>query len=179
MATASANSRLTQIENPPKWYVIYTKAGSEGIAKSQLEQKNVPVFLPKISERHYCSEREEVRTKPLFPNYVFANMSFPNDYYKVIWAKGVKRIIGNGQEPVALDDSIVAFLMKQANEKGVIQPLPNLRIRDTVRMKNGPLEGLIGVVDGSLDRRGRIKVLMDFLKEGASIEVPCSLVERL
>jgi len=180
--TTSASSRQAQIdqrENTPEWYVVYTKPGAEDIAKDQLEKKNVEVFLPKVSEHDYFSKREEVKTKPLFPNYLFAKLAFPNDYYKVIWAKGVKRIIGNGEAPVPLDESVVDFFVKQSNDSGIIQLSTRLRIRDKVMVKNGPFEGLVGIVDCSQDRNGRIRVLMDFLKEGACIEIPHTAVERL
>jgi transcriptional antiterminator NusG len=116
--------------------------------------------------------------KPLFPNYLFARMAYPDDYYTVIWAKGVRRIIGNGREPIPLDNSIVGFFRRQTEEKGFIQPSPRLKIGDTIRVKNGLLEGLIGIIDGSIDEKGRIKVLLDFLKEGTRVEIPYSFLER-
>jgi transcriptional antiterminator NusG len=120
----------------------------------------------------------EATIRPLFPNYLFAHMAYPNDYYTVIWAKGVKRIVGNGTEPIPLDDSVVDFFRKQSEEKGFILPSTRLKVGDTVRVGNGPLAGLIGIIDGSIDEKGRIKVLMDFLKEGTRVEIPYSLLER-
>ena len=105
-------------------------------------------------------------------------MAYPDDYYTVIWAKGVRRIIGNGKEPIPLDNSIVDFFKRQTEEKGFIQPSPRLKIGDTIRVRNGPLEGLIGIIDASIDEKGRIKVLLDFLKEGARVEIPYSFLER-
>ena len=165
-------------ENPQKWYVIYTKPSAENIARDHLEQKNIHVFLPKIRECHYSSKGQEAKIKPLFPNYLFAHMVYPDDYYTVIWAKGVRRIVGNGTEPIPLNDSIVDFFQRQTEEKGFIQPSSQLKIGDTVRVKNGTLEGLIGIIDGSIDEKGRIKVLMDFLKECARVEIPYSYLER-
>jgi len=105
-------------------------------------------------------------------------MAYPDDYYTVIWAKGVRRIVGNGMEPIPLDDSIVDFFKRKTEEKGFIQLCTPLKAGDTVRVKNGPLEGLIGIIDGSIDEKGRIKVLMDFLKEGTRVEIPYSFLER-
>jgi transcriptional antiterminator NusG len=105
-------------------------------------------------------------------------MKYPDDYYAVIWAKGVRRIVGNGAEPIPLDDSVVDFFKKQTEGKGFIQPSTKLKIGDSVRVRNGALEGLIGIIDGSIDEKGRIKVLMDFLKEGSRIEIPHSCLER-
>ena len=178
MQILGANTRLDSIENPKKWYVIYTKPSSEDMAKDHIERENIHVFLPKIRECYYSSKRKEAKIKPLFPNYLFARMAYPDDYYKVIWARGVRRIVGNGTEPIPLDDSVVDFFRIQTEEKGFIQPSPRLKIGDTVRVKNGPLGGLIGIIDGSMDEKGRIKVLMDFLKEGARVEIPYSFLER-
>jgi transcription elongation factor/antiterminator RfaH len=167
-----------RLENPQKWYLIYTKPSSEDIARDHLEWKNLHVFLPKIRECRYSSKGEGAKIKPLFPNYFFAQMAYPDDYYTVIWAKGVKRIVGDGTEPIPLDDSVVDFFQKKADEKGFIQPSPQLKMGDTVRVRNGPLEGLIGIIDGSIDEKGRIKVLMDFLKEGTRLEIPYSSMEK-
>jgi transcription elongation factor/antiterminator RfaH len=171
-------SQSNPVDDAQKWYVIYTKPFAEDIARENLEQKNIDVFLPKIRESRYSSKGQDVRIKPLFPNYLFAQMAYPDDYYAVIWAKGVRRIVGNGTQPIPLDDSVVDFFKKQTEEKGFIQPSSKLRIGDTVRIRNGALEGLIGIIDGSIDEKGRIKVLMDFLKEGTRIEVPYSYLER-
>ncbi len=173
-----ANTLFDRLKNPKKWYVIYTKPRAEDMARDHLERKDIHVFLPKIRECHYSSKGKEAKIKPLFPNYLFARMAYPDDYYKVIWAKGVRRIVGNGGKPVPLDDSVVDFLKKQTEENGFVRPSPRLKIGDTIRVKNGPLAGLIGIIDGSIDEKGRIKVLMDFLKEGARIEIPYSFLER-
>ncbi|NIO19789.1 MAG: hypothetical protein GTN76_03365, partial [Candidatus Aenigmarchaeota archaeon] len=144
MQITGTNCPLNGLENPRKWYVLYTKPRSEDLAEDHLEQKNIPVFLPKMRECHYSAKGKETKIKPLFPNYLFAHMVYPDDYYTVIWAKGVRRIVGNGTEPIPLHDSVVDFLKGQAEEKGFIQPSTQLKLGDTVRMKNGPLEGMIG-----------------------------------
>jgi len=178
MQIADIDTGFAGLGNTRKWYVVYTKPRAEDMARDHIERKEISVFLPKIREYHYSSKGKDAKIKPLFPNYLFAHMAYPDDYYKVIWAKGVRRIVGNGVEPIPLDDSIVDFLKTQTKEKGFIKPSLQLRIGDTVRVRNGPLAGLIGMIDGSIDEKGRIKVLMDFLKEGARIEIPYSYLER-
>jgi transcriptional antiterminator RfaH len=178
MQTIETNCRFDGSEISQKWYVIYSKPSSEDIARDHLERKDIPVFLPKIRECHYPSKGKGIKIKPLFPNYLFAHMAYPDDYYTVIWAKGVKRIVGNGAEPIPLDDSVVHFFMKQTEEKGFVQPIPQLKAGDRVKVRRGPLEGLMGIIDGSIDEKGRIKVLMDFLKEGARVEIPFSFLEK-
>jgi len=178
MQTVAGGDQFGRLENPPKWYVIYTKPSSEEKARADLERRDIPAFLPKIRECHYTTKGNQAKIKPLFPNYLFAHMAYPDDYYAVIWAKGVRRIVGNGTEPIPLNDSVVEFLKSQSEEKGFVQPSLRLKIGDAVRVRKGPLEGFIGIIDGSVDEKGRIKVLLDFLKEGTRVEIPFSSLER-
>jgi transcriptional antiterminator RfaH len=160
------------------WYVIYTKPHSEDMAREQLEKKEIPVFLPRIREVKFRRRRLEERVQPLFPSYIFARFAIPDEYYNVKWARGVRRIVGSGAMPIPLDDSVVIFLIEQADEKGLIEPQPSLKDGDRVRVKEGPLAGLWGVVQGGVDAKGRVKILMDILHAGARIQLPHAFVER-
>jgi|GEM_PF-665263 len=165
-------------ESTKQWYVIYTKSRAEDLAREQLENKNIFVFLPKIREVRFRNDKLREAVQPLFPSYIFAQFTIPDEYYDVKWARGVKRIVGSGDMPTPLDDSIVVFLRDQADHEGLIQPQPQIRQGDKVRVKQGPLEGLWGTVQGEIDGKGRVKVLMDILHAGAKIELPFNYVEK-
>ncbi len=165
-------------ESSRRWYVIYTKPHSEDTAREQLEQKEIRVFLPRIREVKFRKRQLREHVQPLFPSYLFARFAIPEEYYNVKWAKGVKRIVGSGDMPLPLDDSIVVFLRGQVNEEGLVQPRSNLRHGDKVRVKQGPLEGLWGIVQGEIDARQRVKILMDILHSGAKVELPYAYIEK-
>ena len=171
-------NELNATNGLPHWYVVYTKPHSEEVAQEQLNKKDIFVFLPKIREVRFRNQRLQERIQPLFPNYIFARFTIPDEYYNVKWAKGVRRIVGGGELPTPLDDSVVVFLRKQVNEEGIIQRRPSVKEGDKVRVREGPLEGLMGIVRGGLDAKGRVKVLMDILHAGAKIEIPYVYVER-
>ena len=161
-----------------RWYVIYTKPHSEDLARKQLEKKSISVFLPKIREVRFRSYKLQERIQPLFPNYLFARFVIPDEYFAVKWARGVRRIVGSGEMPIPVDDSIVIFLKGHANEKGVIQPRPNLKNGDKVRVRQGPLEGLFGIVHGTINAKGRVKILMSILNSWTKVELPYSYLAR-
>lgn len=56
--------------------------------------------------------------------------------------------------------------------------MPNLKNGVRVRVTQGPLEGLLGVVHGDVDAKGRVIILMEVLYSGAKVELPYSYVER-
>jgi len=162
----------------PHWYVIYTKPHSEDLVQGEFQKKGISVFLPKIREVRFRKGRLQEQIEPLFPNYLFANFTIPDSYYDVKWARGVKRIIGSGDMPIPLDDSIVIYIRQQLDRKGLIRPKPSLKVGDLVRVKEGPLEGLGGVVHGQIDSKGRVKILMDVLHSGAKVKLPYSHLKR-
>jgi transcriptional antiterminator RfaH len=161
-----------------KWYVIYTKPHGESRAQGELQKKHITVFLPKIRKIRFRNQRLLEIIQPLFPSYIFARFAIPEDYYRVKWAPGVKRIVGSGDLPIPLDESIIQFLKGQATEEGLVQPQPDLQNGDRVRVLEGPLEGLQGVVNGGVDAKGRVRILMDILHAGAKIDLPYSHLER-
>ncbi|NIM98377.1 MAG: hypothetical protein GTO24_09955 [candidate division Zixibacteria bacterium] len=161
-----------------RWYVVYTKPRSEDVAREELEMKDLSVFLPKIRYVSFRGRRLTDRIQPLFPNYLFARFAIPDDYYSVKWAKGVKRIVGSGDMPIPLDDSVVIFLKGKADETGLIQPELDLKTGDQVRVRQGPLEGLLGIVQGVVGAKGRVRILMDILHAGAKLELPHSFIEK-
>ena len=174
-----ASAPIDEDRRPIKhWYVIYTKPRAEEVAEEELGKKAISDFLPRIRQIRVRKHRLRECIQPLFPNYVFARFIIPDEYYDVIWAKGVKRIVGGRGAPVPLDDSVVLFLKQQSDERDLIQPKPNLKTGDTVRVKQGPLRGLWGVVSGEIDAKGRVRILMDILRSGTRVKLPYSYVER-
>jgi transcription antitermination factor NusG len=62
---------------------------------------------------------------------------------------------------------------------GIIRPLSPFRAGDRVQIKSGPLAGLVAVIQKPCSQRGRVKILLDFLRRGASVELPVELVDRV
>ncbi|MEW6443882.1 MAG: transcription termination/antitermination NusG family protein [bacterium] len=158
--------------------MVYTKPISEEVARRNLESREIEVFLPKIEEPAGAFARAGFRIVPMFAGYLFARLRIPEDFYTVIWARGVKRIISNADGPLPLDDGVVDFLKERTGAKGYIRPDYRLDLCDRVRVKKGPFEGLLGVVQGSIDKHGRIRVLMDLLGRRAEVQLPSWQVEK-
>ena len=156
-----------------QWYVVRTKARKEGFAVQQLERRGVAVFLPRILEYG----RDEVA--PLFPGYLFVHIQLLEQYYRVVWAPGVRSFVAFGPTPTPVHDSVIWFIATSAGEGGVIRPLAPFKVGDRVQIKSGPLAGLIAVVQRPCSQRGRVQILLDFLRQGATVELPVGLVDRV
>jgi transcriptional antiterminator RfaH len=156
-----------------QWYVVRTKTRKEDYAVQQLERRGVAVFLPRILE---CG-RDEIA--PLFPGYLFVRIALLAQYYRVVWTPGIRSFVAFGPTPTPVQDSVIGFIAASADDEGVIRPLAPFKAGDRVQIRSGPLAGLVAVVQRPCSERGRVQILLDFLRQGATVELPVGLVDRV
>jgi transcriptional antiterminator RfaH len=159
-----------------EWFVIRSKPRKEDYAAQTLARRGVTAFCPRILEP--VGWARDWATVPLFPGYLFVEIALQESYHVVVWTPGVKGFVAFGEIPVPVRSEIVEFLQHEAGDDGVIRPLQNLRRGDRVRIRRGPLSGLVGIIDKPCPERGRIRVLMDFVREGTVVEMPLAAVGR-
>ncbi|MDD5584062.1 MAG: UpxY family transcription antiterminator [Candidatus Omnitrophica bacterium] len=133
------------------WYVLYTKPRHEKFVESNLIEKGVEAFTPKVTLRKKWSDRSKLVQEPLFRGYCFAK--FPlTDKLNVIMQQGVLQIVHFNYQYVPVPEEVVASL-KIISEKGVqLDPCPYLKIGDKVVIRRGPLKGVEGFI---LERRNK------------------------
>src|SRR5262245_3734068 len=156
-----------------QWFVVRTKARKEDYAAQQLERRGVAAFLPRIVEYG----RDQI--SPLFPCYLFVHIALPEQYYRVVWAPGVRNFVAFGTIPTPAQESAIYLIASSADDGGVIRPRALFKPGDRVQIRSGPLAGLFAVIERPCSHRGRVKILLDFLRQGASVEVPVGLVDRV
>jgi len=160
-----------------EWFVVRTKSRKEGCAAENLTRRGIEILYPRILEP--VGWGSDWATVALFPGYVFARIDLGTEYYRVIWTPGVRGFVAFGAMPTAVQPEIVTFLRHAAGNDGIIRPVLRLRAGDSVRIKRGPFNGLIGIIEKPCLERGRIRVLMDFLRQGTAVELPVSAIGRL
>jgi transcriptional antiterminator RfaH len=161
----------------PVWYVISTKTRREEFAQDQLARRDVVTFLPRILESTRMSSKPLVA--PLFPGYLFVHIDLEEQYFDVVWTPGVRKFIGFGPLPSPVDTAVVDFLRARMGEEGVLRPVSLFKEGDVVRVKRGPLEGLVGIIEKPVCGRGRVRVLMELLRRQTRVEVPEHIIERI
>jgi transcriptional antiterminator RfaH len=159
------------------WYVISTKARREQFAQEQLNRRAVETFLPRIIEPGRIGIKPVIA--PLFPGYLFVRIDLDLQYFDVVWTPGVRRFVGFGALPCPVDDAVVDFLFARGGQEGILRPLPTFKQGDMVRIKHGPFEGLVGIIDRPGCGQGRVRVLMELLRRQTRVDVPQQIIERV
>ena len=160
-----------------QWFVVSTKTRREQFAQDQLGRRGVESFLPRVLEPSRLSTEPIVA--PLFPGYLFIRIDLDDQYFDVVWTPGVRKFIGFGALPAPVEDAVVDFLRLRVGTEGVISAMPVFKSGDVVRIKRGPLEGLVGIIENPGCGRGRVRVLMELLRRQTGVEVPQLMLERV
>jgi transcription antitermination factor NusG len=108
---------------------------------------------------------------PLFPNYLFARLDLERHYYKVKWTRGVNRILGAGNEPIPISETVTQMLKDRMGGDGTVKLLEDLQEGDLVQITSGPLKDFIGIFQNRLSSGERVKILVNLI----GIEVPVQI----
>jgi len=156
------------------WYVVSAKLRRERFAATELARRGVDAFLPRL----VLVRRGARVVRPLFPGYLFARLELPREWTRVVWAPGVRRLVTFEGEAPPLPADAVEVLRAQADADGVIVARPRpLPVGHRLRVTDGPLAGLVGIIENPPDARGRVSVLMDILRTQTRVSLDIDALE--
>lgn len=161
------------------WRVFYTRARAEKKCEDRLEDRGIEVLVPKKKEVRQWSDRTKEVTKPLFRNYLFAEVD-EKGRLRVLRTPGVVRCVHFGGEPARLREETVERLQKIQSEPERLSAA-DLRpqVGETVVLTGGPdsLQGLTGEV---LEHRGQTFVLVrvEAVRQAVKVQVDARWVEE-
>lgn len=174
-----------------KWYVIHTYSGYENKVKKNLEMrvetmkmsdKIFRVLVPQDEETEVKDGKKKTVLKKKFPGYVLVEMIMTDDsWYVVRNTPGVTGFIGSsggGSKPIPLLPEEVDQLLK---EMGVQEPKVKIdfKLKESVRVKEGPFANFIGTVEEILEDKQKVKVNVNMFGRETPLELDYSKVEKL
>jgi transcriptional antiterminator RfaH len=156
---------------PRSWYVIHTKPGNEHRVETNLSNQEIEVFLPLLEVFQDCHGKLVQKVRPLFPNYLFANLDLDVHYYKVKWTRGVNKILGVGGEPIPISEKVIQTIKAQRGENNFIKLDDGLEKGNIVQFTSGPFKDLMGVFDKKMSDGNRVRVLLGLIGVDVPVQV--------
>jgi transcription antitermination factor NusG len=126
--------------------------------------------MPCYRHRRRWTDRVIEIQSPLFPGYVFCRF----DVLKrlpILTTPGVVSIVGVGKLPLAIPDDEIAAVETILRSELYAEPWPYLREGQRVRIDQGPLLGLEGVVIKKKQNEWRIVVSVTLLQRSIATEI--------
>lgn len=84
----------------------------------------------------------------------------------------------NGK-PVPIDDDVIAYFKSLINKNGFLHIGEVLKPGDKIKIKSGPWQELVGVVERNLTASERVLILMTSINYQGRLTVDKDMVEKL
>ena len=158
---------MTPVEEESRWYAVHTRSHHERTVHKELTAQKFEVYLPEYRTMSKRKDRKKEIRRPLFPGYVFVRTGLSDGKrIAVLQTKGVVRIIGAGYKPVPVPDhelESVRILLSNSDDAG---PCPAAEKGQLVQVMEGPLRGVVGVVEAAKKRK--IVVMVELVGRAVS-----------
>ncbi len=163
-----------------RWYLVHTKPAGEAVAQVHLERQGYEIYLPRLAQPVRRGGCWRERIVPLFPRYLFLRLKEGCQALGPVRSTvGVTNVVRFGSNYAVVPDQVIHGLQARADsETGLHRlnlasmPVPGM----TVRIANGPLDGL----EGMFERKAgadRVVVLLNLLGQDARVCVSIHSIE--
>jgi transcription antitermination factor NusG len=154
---------------PQRWFALRVKSRCEKVVATLAQNKGFEQFLPLYQSRRRWSDRLKSLELPLFPGYLFCRLD-PQHRLPLLTIPGALHFVGIGKIPVPIEDTEIATI-QQAVQSGLLtEPWPFLDVGQRVRLEDGPLAGLEGILVGTAKQQ-RIVVSVTLLKRSVAVVI--------
>jgi len=166
---------LAPPDQPQQWFAAYTTPRHEKAVVRQLNVRQVESFLPLYtSVRRWKNGCQVAVEQPLFPGYVFVHVERRHST-KVLQIPGVVSIVGSGREPSPLACQEIESLRAGLPQR-YYDPHPYLAMGDKVRIIDGPLAGMTGVLVRK-KKSLRVVLSLDLIMQSVAVEIGMDEIE--
>jgi len=158
------------------WYALHTQHQHEKAVAHSLTSKGFEVFLPLYLSVRRWSDRTKELSLPLFSSYVFLHGGLERQL-AILTTPGVHGVVSFGGAPAVVPDAEIEAVRQVITNGVQLSPHPFLKCGDWVRIKQGPLEGLEGILERT---KGQFRLVLsvNLIQKSVSVEVDAWAVER-
>lgn len=159
------------------WFALQVRPRLEKFVSHSLVAKGYETFLPVYERHRRWSDRIKRSEVALFEGYLFCRL---NDEARlpILSVPGVIRFVGIGNTPAVVDDTEITTLQGVARSGARMAPWPFLEIGQRLRIEQGPLRDLEGIV---INCKGSYRVILSvsLLQRSVAVELDRESVHPL
>jgi transcription termination/antitermination protein NusG len=162
-----------------QWFVLWTHSNNERRVYDQLTAKGFETFLPMMSAWSRRAGVQTPITVPMFPGYVFVHHAIDKrSHVEMLKARGVVRILGERWDrPASVADEEIAAIRRVDAAHVPVFPHPYLTEGQQVRITDGALAGLEGILISTKPHKGLLVLSVDLLRRSVAVEVESTQVQ--
>jgi len=176
MSNVRSATHLPEQFHEECWYAVYTRTRHEKCVAEHCTQRGITAFLPLYNVQRRWKQRRAEVFLPLFPSYIFVHIAL-RDRVRILGLPGIVSLVSFNNVPAVVPESQIESL-KRAIVLGKAEPHIYLHSGRRVRVTNGPLIGLEGIV---VEIKNRVQVIVSFewMARSVAISLDATDVETL
>jgi len=168
--TQSDDQKLTEDLRKRYWFALYTRSRSENKAAGQFGLAGINYYLPVVTKWKKWSDRRKKITEPLLRGYIFIYAD-EKERMGALEMNSIVRCVSDMGRPARIPEWQIDNLKKMLSKETDLLIKDGLIPGIKVKIKDGPFEGIIGVVQES-DNGKTIAVSIDLLKRTVVAHLP-------
>jgi transcription termination/antitermination protein NusG len=158
-----------------RWFAAYTSPRHEKHVSRQMQNRGIQNFLPLYKSIRRWKDRRKELDLPVFPGYLFVRMAL-RERVSVLQVPGVVQLVSFQGRPTPLPDAEIEMLQRQLCQSGRLQPHPFLTVGRRVRVMNGPMAGIEGILARKKDKF-RVVLSIELIQRSVAVEIDLSDIE--
>ena len=161
-----------------QWRALWTHSHSEQLVHDQLSAKAFTTFLPMIPVWSQRKGARHLIRKPMFPGYLFLRHALDKaSYVEIMKTNGLARILGERWDrPAVVADADIDTIRRVLETGLPVLPHSYLREGHRVRITQGPLAGVEGILVHNNPHKGCLVVSVELLQRSVAVQVDCTFV---
>jgi transcriptional antiterminator RfaH len=161
LLTAAEISRDQPIDS---WFCLRTQRKREHIAAACLRRlAEVDVFCPRVRFRKPTTRGPVWFVECMFPGYLFARFDFVTCHRRISQRPGVSGFVQFGERVALLPDTVINEIRTRTGPDEVVAVAQSLEPGRTVRIVQGPFQGLEALVTRVITARERVQILIEWM----------------
>jgi|SRR5215469_12562237 len=149
------------------WLVATSENGKQATARSFLEGDGFQVYFPRLRERRFYRGHKQFVESYLFGRYFF--VLFVPIWYRIRFTIGVDSLFMHDERPALIRDDVIDEIRAREDRDGIITIRKGFRHGQRVRVKSGPLAGILGTFE-RMGARDREVALVSILGQLTQVE---------
>jgi transcription antitermination factor NusG len=149
-----------------QWFALQVRGRHERLVSTMLTNKGYESFLPTYRNWEGSKRRKHTES-PLFPGYVFCRFDVVRRL-PILVTPGVIHVVGIGRQPVAIDEIEMFSLVRIVDENLNAEPIDFLQVGERVRIVEGPLSGVEGIL---IEHKNSLQLILSVTLLGRSVRV--------
>jgi len=163
------------------WYAIFVKTGKEDelclYIKHIFEKSKVQfqLLVPKRELVEYYEGVKRLVKRTMFPGYILLNTDSIEQIYAFLssrWHSNIYAMLKSGGFFQEIPAAEIVPIINLINKDGTITSSSLFLENDKVIVKEGPLLNYTGLIRKINARKGRAKIILNFLGRECKIDIP-------